>query len=424
MNNKKEKIQIKETVPKIPKILTSEWIIKHLNKLNNVIKKNVLDYRKNNLLLHDYSYYINMIYNTYDIDKFEPELEFCESIEQKDIWLGLRLKISSFEYVCDPPGRFIQILIKDKLTKKYIGITSLSSIGRYNIFDNHIGWISREKFGNKQKNIKCKANHIMDISTCVGIPPFSFNFNGGKLITMLMFSKEVYDYFYKKYNDELVCIITFSLYGKSIQYDRIKELTYIGLTKGEGVSHIPRWLSNCILEYMKKTYPNKNYNRRIYTISAFAKKYKVDALLQSKEQKGAYIGFTGENTKYFLSGIDDIFVPKKLKNVNEIYNFWKNRWATNRFNTLISTNRVMIYCNYDTSIIDNKDYNRIKQIRKKQNDGIIDNKKEKITFNEKIKIIQYYIQNKNISMLQLEKYFSNLFNKKIDRRTIANLLHC
>lgn len=120
MSEKQKNIIVKRK-SKSPKIITKEWLLKELTNINNVGSVNYSDdkYKKIFNLKHDYSYYLEKIYNTNDIDDFNPELEFCESDEQQDIWLGLRLKISSFEYskMC---GRVIKILIRDKTTKKYV----------------------------------------------------------------------------------------------------------------------------------------------------------------------------------------------------------------------------------------------------------------------------------------------------------------
>jgi hypothetical protein len=421
----KEKHEIIFKTPKIPKTITKEWLIKQLEKLNSKHDENIkcsLDYRKMYKLKHDYSYYIDMIYDTYNIDSFEPELEFCETDDQKDIWLFFRLKISSFECAEEKMRfRYIQILIRDKNTKKYVGVASLSSIYGSS-FDKYIGWNKDVKLGlvNKKTDeqfYNCMMNHVLDISTCVGIPPFCFNYNGGKLVAMLMFSKEVYDYVLKKDNDELACIVTYSLYGKSIQYSRLKELKYIGLTKGDGVSHLPKWYHKCIKSFMNTNYPDTKYCDKLRRLSAFATKYGVKSLIKGI-QRGMYIGFTGKNTLDFLCGIDDKFIVNNLESVNDIGNRWKQSYATIRFDNLIKTNRVMLSNEYDASVIDEKDYNRLKHSKKKNND----NKKEKLTYNQKIQIIEYYIKNKEKSMLQMELYFTEKFGKPVGRRIISNFL--
>ena len=317
---------------------------------------------------------MNLIYNTNNLDDFEPELEFCESDIQKDIWLFFRLKISSFEY-SQLSRRIIRILIRDIKTKKYVGVVSLGSESPCKVIDDYIGWLPEDKYTKK------KYNNVMNITTCVGIPPFSFNYCAGKLLVMLMFSKEIYDYYYKLYNEHLVCITTFSLYGKSVQYDRLKEIKYLGLTKGECISGIPKWLHVCINDYLKLNNEQRKFKRNLHKIDHLITKYNFPKTIRKGEKKGCYIGFTGLNSIDFLTCKTNKFIPKKLNSVNEIYNFWKDRWAVNRFKHLISTKRLMLDCDYDTSIIDEKDYNRIKQIHKKRNDDI--------KLSEK-KLIQHY----------------------------------
>ena len=57
-----------------------------------------------------------------------------------------------------------------------------------------------------------------NISICVPLHPFGFNFCGGKLLAMLAFSKEVYEYYYKK-NIKLI----FKTLSINISYSRIKQ---------------------------------------------------------------------------------------------------------------------------------------------------------------------------------------------------------
>ena len=363
----------------------------------------------------DYSYYLGKIYNTHDISLFEPELEFCESDAQQKMWLFLRLKISSFEYSGKIYGRVIKILIRDKNTKKYVGIVSLGSDVNCKITDDYIGWSDDEKFDQK------KFNNLMNITTCVAIPPFSFNYNAGKLIAMLMFSKEVYKYFYKKYKEYLVCITTFSLYGKSIQYDRLKELKYVGLTHGTCASQYPVWLNKCVSTFLKQNDIKKVFKSRLYKFMYMVKHFKFPKSILTGISKGVYIGFTGEEntSRKYLNGISKNFKPS-LMSVEEIGKFWKQRWAIGRFNNLIETKRIMLSCDYDTSIIDTKDYNRIKKLKTKKES---ENKK-KLTNDEKIEIIKHYLNAKKKSLLNMQKIFTEKFDKNVNRKTISTLIFC
>jgi hypothetical protein len=334
------------------------------------------------------------------------------------MWLFLRLKISSFEYSGRSFGRMIKILVRDKSSEKYVGVVSLGSDIDCTMVDNYIGWNGKLKYDQK------KFNHLMNITTCIGIPPFSFNYNGGKLMAMLMFSKEVYEYVTKKYKDVLVCITTFSLYGKSIQYDRLNELKYLGLTEGTSTSQYPVWINDCVKKYLSQMDDNKKFKSRLHKFTWLVNKYNFPKEILSGIKKGLYIGFTAdlEHCKKFLTGEINKFIPSKnIKSVKNIYEFWKERWANGRFENLLNTNRIMLDCYYDTTIIDVKDYNRIKKLKTKKN---IENETDKLTNDEKIEIIKYYNKNKLISMAKLQKHFSEKMNKNVDRRTISKLIYC
>ncbi len=110
-----------------------------------------------------------------------------------------------------------------------------------------------------------------------------------------------------------------------------------------------------------------------------------------------------------------------MKSVKNIYEFWKERWGNGRFENLLNTNRIMLGCDYDTTIVDIKDYNRIKKLKTKKDNG---NETNKLTNDEKIEIIKYHTENKPISMVKLQKYFTEKMNKNVDRRTISKLMYC
>jgi hypothetical protein len=413
--NDKEHIIIPKR--RVPEKITKEWIIKELEKasINSKLEKNTIpDYKNKNYLKHDYSYYINKIYDTKDINKFNPELEFCETDEQLDLWLGLRLKISSFEYK-NFVGRVVKILIRDIKTKKYIGIASLSSVVKE--------MIPIHDFVEEGHRMDIKTlNHVMDISTCVGIPPFSYNFNGGKLVTMLMFSKEVFDYVFKKYNDKLAMIITFSLYGESIQYDRLKELSLIDLTNGEGISHIDGNLHDAIVKYMKQEYPDKHFKSNMCRIAFLTNNLKIRELAVSGKVRGIYAGFTSKQSRDFLTKKITDFEPDLIRSVDVIFNDWKTRWACKRFSHLLEENRVQLTDDYINSVLDVKDYNRIKKLRSRNKNTESLKKIIKLTDEQKLEIIKYKKDNIDITLNDLVKYFTNKFNRTISRSTVSKLI--
>lgn len=404
--------------------ISSTYIVNELLKVINQRDEanNVNDHRNIKNFKHDEKYYYNKIYNTYDINKFEPELEFCETAEQQDIWNYYRLRISSHPYN-KPKGRQIYIFIRDKLTKKYVGLTSLTSDHLYNtLVDKFIGWNMKNKINSK------RLNSIMNISTCIGIPPFSYNYNVGKLCAKLMFSQEIYDYVYNKYKDKLVGLVTLSLYGKSIQYDRLKELKFLGLTQGYGASHVDNKLYNIIEKYMEQNNigQNKTFKSRMFKIKYFCNQIGIRDITFHGIHRGVYFGYLGSNVQDFLNAKTDDFIADKIKPVHEIFNDWKNRWAINRFSNLVQNKKLMIDYEFQ-NYTNNKEYNKWrinKYLKNKYKEQ--DNDKDKIytilTDNDKLDIIKIWYNNKNKSFYKIAEIVKKQINKKVDRRTISSIV--
>ena len=332
--------------------LLNIYNFKILNVKNNelTIQEQIISLCKNikpmksEKFFHEKEYYENLIFNYNDIEqvkKIKIYLEFAENKNQQDIWNYYRRNISSLKKIENAHliGRQIYILIKDNTTEKYLGIISLSS-DIYNIEDrdNYIGWNSNDKIN--------QLVNIANMSTCVPTSIFGFNFNGGKLLASLVFSKEVLEYYKNKYNNNLLGITTTSLYGKSIMYDRLKCFKFCGYTKGNSVKNIPSEVTKICSDYLKTEY-NKNYPLRkkfIIIQSAFDKLGlpKEDLIMDNK--KGVYFGFTYKKSqKYLQNKINNLNTDVKfndIKTSEEIFNWWLNRWATQRFNHLQSLKNI------------------------------------------------------------------------------------
>lgn len=292
--------------------------------------------RENEKFKHNDEYYKNMVYDKNDIQeisKIKIELEFVENNNQKDIWNYYRKNVSSLKKYDNAKmmGRQIYILVKDVLTKKYIGILSLSSDNyNYEERDKYVGWSYKDK---------SKIHHLMNLSTCVPLQPFGFNFNGGKLLATLAFSKEVLEHFNNKYNDNLLGITTTSLYGKSIQYDRLECLKFVGYTKGNTVHGIPSEVTKLCNEYLKESTNNKQqFNKKFIILHNTFDKLNIpkDDILTTNP-KGIYFGFTCTHSKEYLCGnIKEMPDPLNYtqKNNQEIFDWWIDRWAKQRYEHL------------------------------------------------------------------------------------------
>jgi len=327
-------------------------ILKKINKEEQPLREKILELCKNvkpfehEKFYHDHDYYKNLIFTTKninDIKKIKIELEFVEDKEQRDIWNYYRRYVSSLKISKNGKliGRQIHILVKDNITKKYLGIMSFSS-DAYSMEprDKYIGWSNEIK----KDNIK----YIMNMSTCVSLQPFGFNFNGGKLLASLAFSKEILNHFKDKYDyDNLLGITTTSLYGKSIQYDRLKNLKYLGNTKGFSSYKVPSEVTKLCNDFLKEEF---NYNYDLKKKFIILQKT-FDVLNLPKEDilvdnpKGIYFGFTYPESKKILKSKSkkDIKLTKTgIKTAAEIFDWWVERWATQRYDNLVKNNTLKI----------------------------------------------------------------------------------
>lgn len=362
--------------------------------------------------LHSKEYYENRVWfgNLEELKKIKIGIEFVENKEQKDIWNYYRYTVSSLNTfkINNTVGRSIYILVKDLNTSKYLGILSLSSdIKDLECRDKYIEWDNKDKFDNK------KLNQILNISTCVGLQPFAFNFNGGKLLTKLAFSKEIVDKFYEKYKEPLLGLITTGLYGKSVQYDRLKELKFIGYTSGNSVYKISSDITDMCRQYMIESH-NKNYTnyQKLYIIADTLHKLGLPKEEFMKDNpKGVYFGYTYNNSKEILNSRQEIPSIKKFNNATEIFNDWFERWAIQRSQHLYKGN---------TFIIKEKksSLERTVKYQNKLKEELGDEKYKEIT---KEKNREYYLKNKDKILENYNKTKKTENNKIIETIIINNI---
>jgi len=385
------------------------------------------------------------------LDELKLTIEFCDDNDElSDIWNYLQFMTSSHT-ISKNNIRIIKILLKDLNTNKYLGILELSG-DFYNLGDRdkYIGWNEETK----KNNLK----YIVCLSTCIGLQPIAHNLNIGKLLSLLVFSKEIEEYFYNKFGYYYVAVSTTSLFGKSIQYDRLKELKLIGYTKGYGISQIPDYLYEGMIHFMKKYYlddykkiTNSNKMRKINFISRLFG-YKEDLIFHGNK-RGIYFGYINELSKNFLNGNINEFNINNIRTVNEIIEWWKIRWAKKRWENLYSNHKIKlkyelknmsikekfneyikqyVYNNYHTNENfkrcikekNSKSYNNNKLLKNKLE---IYKKKRTLNFHEIIEILKWkekkinnekYFDNKLISHKKVSIYLSKEYNKNITEEMI------
>ncbi len=384
---------------------------------DNDSKKKILieDELKNkcNNFLHDETYYLNKIYFTKElnaIEKLNINIEFCETNEQNDLWNYLKIMTTS-AITSESGFGSIKILVKDDTTNTYIGLLQLT----YDLYsletrDTYIGWNDKNK--KRKINDISKISYLVNIATCIGLQPMAYNMNIGKLLVGIVFSKEVCDYFYQKRGHYYTCVITTSLYGKSIQYDRLPFIKLIGYTKGYGVKQFPIYLDEKITDFYNKYIKKDNqyfrklikYNKVFSLIG-----YNSKNILYHGEKRGVYLGYVSKQSKDFLNDKIETFELENIKPLYNIVEWWKERWAKKRYERLHKEGKLKII--YEMKYFTN-----------------IDNKKEKLKqyfyncyygedneyYREKKKLYNqyYYEKNKNIIEYQHE------INQSIKKRSL------
>lgn len=291
--------------------------------------------------LHPPGYYEGLVLTEVpDIDALEPEVEFVETTEQKDIWRFLQRHTSSIKTHTNV-GRNLKMLIFDKHTGKYIGILTLGSdIYAYDARDKAIGWT--------KDNLRRRLQYIANIWGCVGLQPISYNYNVGKLLTSLCFTKEVLDAYEHRYGIRLAAITTFGAYGKAVQYERLPYIKYVGQTKGMNACRIPDDLYERACQLYCKVYRIKAFGMNRGRLSVITQLFRWLNISQSllKEEgikRGVYLGYTTPTSKAFLNETIPLLEwPNNLPTVKSVSDWWKERWAKPRLQHLKDTNRFNI----------------------------------------------------------------------------------
>jgi len=280
----------------------------------------------------------NKIYNIENWSSFniKPFLEFCETTHQISLYQYYRKKVSSLP-LTGVVGRAIRILVKDTISNKYVGIMCLSS-DVYNLGERDMYIQKTNNIEDTDTNWQNKyLKNIINLSCCVPLQPFGFNTNGGKLLASLAFSKEIFDYYYYKYKEPLLGIVTTSINGKSIQYDRLPNLKLIGYTKGYGSVNIPDKLYSVCKEYncIWKVIPKSNRIDRFNFLKNLLTHLELSQnILKHNNKRGIYYGYL------FSTKLNEKYDKNELKTTVEIYELWKNRWCNKRIKNLLDKNNI------------------------------------------------------------------------------------
>lgn len=268
-----------------------------------------------------------------------PELISVNSSSRDwKVWKAIEEHVSSFPFRRSP-GRNCYFIIRNKFDGKNLGIIDVAadflSFGKR---DSHIGW----DFETRKKNNRQIAN----ISVSVPTRNFGYNLSGGKLLTLLAASDEVANHWQEKYGDTLMGLTVTSLYGKSVQYNRLDYFKYLGKSQGTGTVQIP----DEIYKEMRKVVENhegkipwgqftSNRNSRIFIIRKACEYLGIDAsaLTTHGIQRGIYWCDRYKNTPELLCDIDTEPIPQEGDmSVDALAELWRHKWADRRIRNLKS----------------------------------------------------------------------------------------
>lgn len=308
--------------------------------------------RKKPYLLSNEAIYLSSLIDGTDLDsnKISPQLLPCTCREDYDLYDYLRM-LSSFP-TQDRPGRRMKFLVRDvgHPGAPVMGICCLSStIKQLKALDQWIGWAGKEWQTIRTHNLA----FIMDISTCLGIPPYSY-LTSGKLLCYMMLSNEVRELYRQRYEfkpsesknrilKDIVLLLTTGAFGentpqyKGITFSGQKQFRLIGLTSGYSTFQVSPALYKQIKQLV-----NSNGQSQIPTIDGGASaklrilRYGARELGIDEEQ----LVFSGHRRAVFAAPIAvnwREFLRMETQRIEycdyplqELINEWKSRWLRRR----------------------------------------------------------------------------------------------
>ena len=289
-----------------------------------------------------------------EIEALEPYVEMTEqgNTKHNEEWTLVRRLIHTMEFTANP-GRNVKFYVKDKVSKKILGIICLGSdVTSLGARDTFIGWTKDNKF----KDGKLKHTSIGTTICCA--QPLGFNFLGGKLVAAMVTSSVVRDAWKKLYGQTLVGLSTTSLYGIHSMYNSIPLWKTLGSSSGKialkpddetyDVWH--QWLKeNQSEEYLRQTTqkegvagPPTGVKQKTINMIFRAVGVKPSTYMHGFK-RGIFYADIYENGKEFLRGeIEEKDLKMKQKYIDDsdyIMKWWKPK-AIKRYTKLFDENRL------------------------------------------------------------------------------------
>ena len=289
--------------------------------------------------------------------KLQPELIYANKQDDlPELWNCIRTFSSTMKNNSNI-GRNLNFIVKDKVTKKYLGVICISSdFLDLTPRDNYIGW-SREL-----KTQGAMINHTAIGSTIVPLQPLGYNYVGGKLLALLCLATPIQELWEKLYGDKLVSITTTSLYGQAkpnglSQYDGLPYWQKMGFTAGsvsfepekETRYKIRQWLmKNHTKKYFEwyvakkpSGQPHKRDHKNRSLQFTYSKLHVPKELIKTAHARGIYWCPLYDKTVEFLRDEDTTGMKKNFDtSIEALVEVWKKDLAKPRISILKKKDKV------------------------------------------------------------------------------------
>ena len=240
-------------------------------------------------------------------------------------------------------GRQMRFVIWDDYHDAPIGLVGLQSpILKWKVRDDFLGIDSDKR--------DYWINQSMNAQRLGSLPPYN-KFLGGKLVSMLMSCDEIRKRYQDKYDkretllikrvipSNLLFITTTGAYGKSSVYNRLRFkdsriCEFIGYTNGSGSFHIPDTLYESLMNYLSLAGIKVG---RYFGSGPSVKIKNIDRSMRLLGfKKGSNHGI--KRASYIFPLVDNLHAVLqkdenpiwKQRSIDELTEFWKQRWAVKR----------------------------------------------------------------------------------------------
>ncbi len=282
-----------------------------------------------------------------DINRIQPTLELVTTDRQHAIWRYCRLWGSiPYNRGC---GRLLRYLLRDEGQDgaPIMGAIALSSPVLINKpRDKWIGWQYPEHVDLKRRRLPS----CMDLTVSMAVPPYN-HLTAGKMICLAVLSNEVRQDYWNKFHEvetptglregRLVLITTTSLYGSSVQYNRLRvsnrcAYQLIGYTSGFGNAHLTEAEFLGMEEYLQeigKPIPKgwgtgRSYRLRVYS-AYYRHRYGEKHAPAHEHARSIYVAPLAANAQSFLQGKTEEPEWYSLS-FTQLVSEWQGRWLASR----------------------------------------------------------------------------------------------